>query len=165
MPTLNAQRVLGVLIAVLSLAYLYVAYQIPLFPIPRPVDSDAFPKVLGFVMLGLSVWLFFAPPDAQDPALAEEAEAAPARSPSPGDLVRRWWPVVVTAGAIALYAATLQTVGFVLGSFLLVAGLTWFYGYRRHLVNAAVALAVPLVLYLLMTRLMTIHLPRGVLPF
>lgn len=155
MKALNANRVLGVLIAALSLAYLYAAYQIPTFPIPRPIDSDAFPKVLGFVMLGLSVWLFFERPDGQD-----ERSVL-----SLGEQVRRWLPVVVTATAIAVYAATLQTLGFVLGSFLLVAGLTWFYGYRRHLVNAAVALAVPLALYLVMTRLMTIHLPRGLLPF
>ena len=155
MKTLNANRVLGALIAVLSLVYLYAAYQIPTFPIPRPIDSDAFPKVLGFVMIGLAVWLFFERPDGQD--------ATPALSL--GEQVRRWLPVVVTATAIAIYAASLQTLGFVLASFLLVAGLTWFYGYRRHLVNAAVALAVPLVLYLVMTRLMTIHLPRGLLPF
>lgn len=155
MKTLNANRVLGALIAVLSLVYLYAAYQIPTFPIPRPIDSDAFPKLLGFVMIGLAVWLFFERPDDED--------AAP--SLSAGEQIRRWLPVVVTATAIAVYAASLQTLGFVLASFLLVAGLTWFYGYRRHLVNAAVALAVPLVLYLVMTRLMTIHLPRGLLPF
>ncbi len=155
MKALTANRILAVLIAVLSLAYLYAAYQIPTFPIPRPIDSDAFPKVLGFVMLGLSVWLFFERPEGQEPA----------PSLSFGEQVRRWLPVVVTAIVIAIYAATLQSLGFVLSSFLLVAGLTWFYGYRRHFVNMAVALAVPLVLYLVMTRLMTIHLPRGILPF
>lgn len=155
MKALNANRVLGVLIAALSLVYLYAAYQIPTFPIPRPIDSDAFPKVLGLVMLGLSVWLFFERPEAR----GDEAAL------SLGEQARRWLPVMVTASAIAIYAASLQTLGFVLASFLLVAGLTWFYGYRRHLVNAAVALAVPLFLYLMMTRLMTIHLPRGLLPF
>lgn len=155
MNVLNANRVLGVLIAILSLAYLYAAYQIPVFPIPRPIDSDAFPKVLGFVMLGLSVWLFFEKSEKTDEASSLDLKAQ----------LQGWLPVVVTASAVAVYAATLQTLGFVLGSFLLVAGLTWFYGYRRHWVNTAVALAVPLVLYGVMTRLMTIHLPRGVLPF
>lgn len=150
----TANRVLAVLIAVLSLAYLYAAFQIPTFPIPRPIDSDAFPKVLGVVMLGLSVWLFFER-DAPD-------DGVPQRPLS--EQLRRWMPVIVTATAVAIYAASLQTLGFVLASFLLVAGLTWYYGYRRHLVNAAVALAVPLALYLVMTRLMTINLPRGLLP-
>ena len=155
MKTNHSNRVLGVLIALLSLLYLVAAYRIPTFPIPRPIDSDAFPKMLGFVMLALSVWLFFERPhvDASDPQRTF------------GEQLRRWLPVMVTAGAIALYAGTLQWLGFVPGSFLLVAGLTWFYGYRRHAVNAIVALAVPLVLYLVMTRLMTIHLPRGLLPF
>jgi len=152
----NPNRVLGVLIGVLTLIYLYAAYQIPVFPIPRPIDSDALPKVLGFVMLGLAVWLFFERPQEADPALTALPLSA---------RIQRWLPVVITATAIALYAALLAWLGFVLASFLLVGGLTWYFGYRRHAVNAAVALAVPLVLYLVMTRLMTIHLPPGLLPF
>jgi len=152
----NPNRLLSVLIGVLTLIYLYAAYQIPVFPIPRPIDSDALPKVLGFVMLGLAVWLFFERPQEADPALTALPLSA---------RIARWLPVVITAVAIALYAALLVWLGFVLASFLLVGGLTWYYGYRRHAVNAAVALAVPLMLYLLMTRVMTVHLPPGLLPF
>jgi len=154
---MSANRLLALVTGILSLAYLYGAFQIPVFPIPRPVDSDAFPKLLGVVMLGLSVWLFFEK-DASAPAGAGDEEDT--RSAWP-----RWQPVVVTSVAIALYAGLLAWLGFVLASFLLTAGLTWFYGYRRHTVNAVVALTVPLGLYLIMTRLMNIHLPAGVLPF
>ena len=154
MKLLNSNRILGVLLALLSLVYIVAAYRIPTFPIPRPIDSDAFPKVLGFAMLCLSVWLFFERPQ------GEAAEAPPM-----AERLRSAMPVVVTAVAIAAYAALLDTLGFVLASFLLVGGLTAYYGYRRHVVNATVALLVPLVLYLVMTRLMTVHLPRGLLPF
>lgn len=156
MRRINPNRMLSVVIGVLTLIYLYAAYQIPVFPIPRPIDSDALPKVLGFVMLGLAVWLFFERPQDADPAVTTLPMSA---------RIARWLPVVITAIAIALYAALLAWLGFVLASFLLVAGLTWYYGYRRHAVNAVVALVVPLGLYLLMTRLMTIHLPPGLLPF
>jgi putative tricarboxylic transport membrane protein len=157
---MSAHRLIAVIVAVLSLAYLYAAYQIPVFPIPRPVDSDAFPKLLGFLMLGLSVWLFFE----KDGAAAEPEEASEpgAAQPTPW---QRWQPVIVSTVAIALYAGLLAPLGFVLASFALTAGLTWYFGYRRHIVNAVVALAVPLGLYLVMTRFMNIHLPSGLLPF
>ena len=151
----NANRTLGLLVGVLSLVYLVAAYRIATFPIPRPIDSDIIPKVLGFVMLGLSVWLFFERPHQDDEAVVRDRS----------EMLRRWMPVVVTALAIAVYSALLEWLGFMLASFLLVAGLTRYYGYMRHAVNACVALLVPLILYLVMTRLMTVHLPRGLLPF
>lgn len=153
---MSANRILAVIIGLLSAAYLWAAFQIPVFPIPRPVDSDAFPKLLGVLMLGLSVWLFFEKDETAAPA--EEGEAV--RTPW-----ERWQPVVVTSVAIAVYAFALGWMGFVLASFLLTASLTWFYGFRRHGINAIVSLAVPLGLYLVMTRFMNIHLPAGWLPF
>lgn len=73
--------------------------------------------------------------------------------------------MVVTSVAIAVYAALLAVMGFVLASALLTASLTWFYGFRRQAINAAVSVLVPLFLYVLMTRVMNIHLPAGWLPF
>jgi putative tricarboxylic transport membrane protein len=153
-------RLMAVIIGLFALAYLWLAYQIPIFPIPRPIDSDAFPKLLGYVMLGLAAWLFFEKPEA-DQAQAHSTEAAEG-TPLPW---AQWQPVVLTAVAIAVYAGLLGVMGFVLASAALTAGLTFYYGYRRHFVNAAVSVLVPLVLYVLMTRFMNIHLPSGWLPF
>jgi putative tricarboxylic transport membrane protein len=152
---MSANRLIALVTGILSLAYLYGAYQIPVFPIPRPVDSDAFPKLLGFLMLGLSAWLFFER-EANAPAAEDDGDGR-------GAWVR-WQPVVVTSLAVAVYAGLLGWLGFVLASFLLTAGLTWYYGFRRHVINAVVALTVPLGLYLVMTRFMNIHLPAGLLP-
>jgi putative tricarboxylic transport membrane protein len=152
-----ANRLIAVVVALLSLAYLYGAFQIPLFPIPRPIDSDAFPKLLGFIMLGLSVWLFFEKEGPAQEGGDEDDQTTTAW--------QRWQPVIVTSVAVAVYAGLLAWLGFVLASFLLTAGLTRYYGYGRHLVTAVVALLVPLGLYLVMTRLMNIHLPAGLLPF
>jgi len=154
---MSANRLLALVAGVLSLAYLYGAFQIPEFPIPRPVDSDAFPKLLGVLMLGLSVWLFFEKDGTGPIGAGDDKDTR--------DAWTRWQPVVITAVAVAVYAGLLVWLGFVLASFLLTAGMTWLYGYRRHSINAVVALAVPLGLYLIMTRLMNIHLPAGLLPF
>lgn len=152
-----ANRLIAVVVALLSLAYLYGAYRIPVFPIPRPIDSDAFPKLLGFIMLGLSVWLFFEKEGKAPEATDEDEQTTTAW--------QRWQPVIVTSLAVAVYAGLLAWLGFVLASFVLTAGLTWYYGYRRHVVNAVVAVSVPLFLYVVMTRFMNIHLPAGLLPF
>lgn len=157
---MHANRLMAVVMALCSVAYLLAAYQIPTFPIPRPVDSDAFPKLLGFVMLGLSACLFFEKPTAHQ--APDEAHNAATEQPTPW---AQWRPVVMTSVAIAVYAALLAVMGFVLASAVLTASLTWFYGYRRHAINAAVSVLVPLFLYLLMTRVMNIHLPAGWLPF
>lgn len=154
-----SNRFLAIVIAALALAYLWMAYKIPVFPIPRPIDSDAFPKLLGFVMLGLSIWLYFDPSD-QTPIQDESDTSSPQVS-----TWQRWQPIVVTSVAIAIYAAALGYMGFVVASALLTAGLTYYFGFKRHVANALVSVLTPLLLYVLLTRVMNIHLPAGWLPF
>lgn len=158
----TANRIIAIVLGVFAIWYLYEAYQIRVFPLPRPVDSDLYPKVLGFLMLGLAVLLFFVR-EAVDEAAMETAPAA-ADEPAAPFWYRPWTRVVVTAVAVAVYAAMLRPLGFVLASVLLVGGLTVYYGYRNHLVTLAVAIAIPLIFYLVLTRLMTINLPAGILP-
>lgn len=160
MTRLNSNQILALFLALVALGYLAMAWQIKAFPLPRPIDSDLFPKVLGFTLLGLSLLLYLERPQAQDtpPAPDPEEQARPL-------LLRPWSRVVVTALAIAAYALLLVPVGFVLASTALGVGLTAYYGYRRHGVNLAAILGVVLALYLTMTRVMDVYLPTGVLPF
>mgnify|MGYP002724356142 CR=1 FL=1 len=160
MTRLNSNQVLALVLALVALGYLAMAWQIKAFPLPRPIDSDLFPKVLGFTLLGLSLLLFIERPQAQDapPAPDPEEQARPL-------LLRPWSRVVVSALAIAAYALLLVPLGFVLASTALGVGLTAYYGYRRHGVNLATVLGVVLALYLTMTRVMDVYLPTGVLPF
>lgn len=159
MRRLNINQCLGLFLALVALAYLAMAYQIPSFPLPRPVDSDLFPKVLGILLLGLSIVLFLEKPKTQDipDAPSPEELAKPL-------LLRPWSRVIVTSLAIAAYALLLVPIGFVLTSLVLAFGLAWYYGYRRHGVNLVVSLSVVLVLYLSMTRGMDVYLPMGILP-
>lgn len=159
MTRLNSNQVIALLLALLSVGYLAMAWQIPSFPLPRPIDSDLFPKVLGFTLLGLSVLLFLEKPKAQD--VPDELDPEEQRLPL---LLRPWSRVAVTALALMVYALILVPVGFVLSSVALVFGLAAYYGYRRHWVNLATALGVVLGLYLTMTRIMGVYLPTGVLP-
>ncbi|TVQ29479.1 MAG: tripartite tricarboxylate transporter TctB family protein [Geminicoccaceae bacterium] len=148
---LGANQVLALVLAVFAVWYLNEAFQIRRFPLPRPVDSDLFPKVLGWLLLGLSALLF----------LTKNADTRPSE-PATG---RPWLEVLLTALAIALYAWALRPLGFVLASALLVAGLAVLYGYRQWWILATVAIGLPLLFYLALTRLMAINLPAGLLPF
>ncbi len=148
---LGANQVLAIVLAVFAVWYLTEAFQIRRFPLPRPIDSDLFPKVLGFLLLGLSGLLFLhTTPD------TGERERPP---------VRPWLEVVMTALAIGVYAWALRPLGFVLASALLVVGLSVLYGYRNVPILLAVAIGLPLSFYLALTKLMAINLPAGVLPF
>lgn len=160
MTRLNTNQWLAVVLLAFSVLYLGFAWQVPAFPLPRPVDSDLFPKVLGFLLALLSVFLFFEKPAAQE--ASDEPEDATQHGPV---WLSPWGRVVITSLAIAAYALLLVPLGFVLASTLLSVGLTRYYGYRRHSINIAASLSVVLGLYLLMTKVMDVYLPTGVLPF
>jgi putative tricarboxylic transport membrane protein len=159
---LGANQIIAIVLAVFAIWYLYEAFQIRRFPLPRPIDSDLFPKVLGFLMLGLSALLFFVKEAVDEVAMATAPQAAD--EPESPFWQRPWTRVVVTAIAVGVYASALRPLGFVLASVLLVGGLTFYYGYRNHVLNLTVAVAIPLLFYLVLTRLMTINLPAGLLP-
>lgn len=160
MTRLNTNQWLALVLALVAAAYLAMAWQIPNFPLPRPVDSDLFPKVLGVSLLLLSACLFFERPGPI--AGTDQIDHAETQGPL---LLTPWARVIVTAIAIAAYAFLLVPLGFVLASTLLCVGLTAYYGYRRHGANLATSLGVVLALYLTMTRVMDVYLPTGVLPF
>ncbi len=160
MTRLNTNQWLALVLALFAAAYLAMAWQIPTFPLPRPVDSDLFPKVLGVTLLLLAGLLFFEKPVPL--AGADEIDEEATNGPL---LFTPWARVVITAVAIAAYAFLLVPLGFVLASTLLCTGLTAYYGYRRHGINLAASLGVVLALYLTMTRVMDVYLPTGLLPF
>ncbi|GAB2598562.1 MULTISPECIES: tripartite tricarboxylate transporter TctB family protein [Nitrincola] len=157
MTQLNPNRIIAIFLFLMSIGYLWMAFQIPTFPIPRPVDSDAFPKLLGCVMMLLSVFLFF-----EKPAVSANQQEEPEQVLS---FTKR--PAVQVAGtavAVVIYAFTIEPLGFLLSSILLGFGLAFWYGYRKHTVNLATMATIVLSLYLLLNKVMGIHLPQGILP-
>lgn len=152
-----ANKLIAFVLGTCAIAYTAVAYRIPDHSIPQPVDSDAFPKILGFTLLALSVLLYFekAGADAEPVATVSDLRRLSARR----------LRVVVTSAAVVIYALSLATAGFVICSWLMSGGLAALYGYRRHLVNAIATGSVVNGLYLLMTRALEVYLPNGPLPY
>lgn len=159
MTRLNINQLLALLLLAFSIGYLILAFQIPAFAIPRPVDSDAFPKLLGFLMLGLSLLLFLEKPAAAAPQDSETTSQHPVSGRK--EIVQ----LGLTAVSIPVYALLIEPLGFVLASLLLGSGLAWLYGYRRHGINLLAMCLVVLPLYLLLSKVMGIYLPTGPLPF
>lgn len=158
MTRLNINQWLALLLLAFSMGYLVMAFQIPVFPLPRPVDSDAFPKLLGGLMLLLSLLLYFEKP-ADKPQDSEKSQESTAEKR------KAKLQLTLTAIAIPIYALLIEPLGFVLASLLLGFGLAWLYGYRRHGINLLTISLVVLPLYLLLSKVMGIYLPTGPLPF
>lgn len=169
MARLTANQLIAIILLVFSLGYIWMAFQIPVFPIPRPVDSDAFPKILGVGLLILSIVLFFEKQTPVKKDFPDTSEPLPdASEPLPEDSALSKRPVVqVTGAAVAVlaYALLIEPLGFLLSSALLGFGLAFWFGYREHWINLLTTGGIVLALYLLMNKVMGIYLPQGVLPF
>lgn len=160
----HANQTIAVILFIFSIVYVMIAFQIPEFALPRPIDSDLFPKILGASMLILSILLFF-----ERPMIESEADEDGAVENEREEVVLFWQQpkiqIIVTIVSLFIYIALFEIVGFVLMTFCLLVFLTFYYGYRRHLVNGIVALIVSVGFYLSLTKALGVYLPTGWLPF
>lgn len=159
MTRLNPNQIIAILLTLFSIGYLWMAYQIPVFPIPRPVDSDAFPKMMGYALLVLSLFLFFEKTNISTDKKNDDQAHTNAKGIQNPKI-----QVFGTAIAVLAYAFLIEPLGFVLASILLGVGLAYWFGYRQHWVNLATVGGIVLSLYLLMNKVMGIYLPQGFLP-
>lgn len=162
---LNINQLLAVILFVSSLGYLWMAFQIPVFPIPRPVDSDAFPKMLGLCLLILSVFLFLekVPANVAEDKTTKEADVAD-DLPQTGIMNPKMQVLGASVGVLA-YAFLIKPLGFLAASIILGVGLAYWFGYRNHVVNFVTVGSIVLSLYLLLSKVLGIYLPQGIIPF
>ncbi|GAA1108235.1 tripartite tricarboxylate transporter TctB family protein [Nocardiopsis metallicus] len=178
-------RTLGVAIGLFAVGYLVLAFQMPDYTaVSVPVQPSTLPRWLGVVLLLLAVLLLFQRAPAEDtvadsateadgPAAGTASEAdGPAAGGAVGGAGARLgrledprWETGLFVGALCLYVAVFEPLGFVLSTALYLGSMTWYLGYRRHLVTAAVALVLPFALYAGMTWGLGVSLPSGPLPF
>ncbi|PTL37980.1 tripartite tricarboxylate transporter TctB family protein [Alkalicoccus saliphilus] len=155
---LRPNQTIAIILFLFSCFYLYVAFQIPVYALPRPIDSDLFPQILGGLMLLLSIGLFFekdAETDVAEQEKTKEHESFWARPNT---------QIVVTALVIGAYILLLERAGFVLTTFVFIFGMTRYYGYKNYVTNLIVAIVVSVGFYILLTRGLGVYLPPGLLP-
>ncbi|PSL42775.1 putative tricarboxylic transport membrane protein [Salsuginibacillus halophilus] len=156
----TTNQIASLIVIAFSIFYLILAFQIPEYALPRPVDSDLFPKVLGFFMLLLGILLFFEKDDetSEKEEVEEEEEKLPWYRTGGGE-------IAVTILSVIAYILLLEIVGFVLTTVLFIFGLTWFYGYKRFVVNGIVSVVIGFGFYMILTRGLGVYLPPGILGF
>lgn len=149
--TIN-QRV-SIILLLAAAGYLIMAHQLPSFAYTQ-VDADMLPKALGWLLIALSVGLFF--------TRDSETEEQKARRNIPKkDVVA----ILIVFSFILLYILLFEILGFILITALFIYFCSWFLGFKNHVANAIVSILFPLVFYFAFTEFLRISLPQGILPF
>lgn len=145
---LSLNKKISIILFILSIAYIIGGFLLPEYPYV-PIDSNFFPLLLGFLLLFLSILLFFT----KDP---EGVSLSIKKS----DLLM----ILGVASLILLYIFFLESLGFLVVTALFLFSCSFLLGYRQHIINVIVAVFFPLTIYLIFTRLLMISLPSGILP-
>jgi putative tricarboxylic transport membrane protein len=142
--------------SVLGVAYLALSYRIPVHTMEDPVGPRMFPMLVAVGILLISVLLW-----------QEAAREVPvAGEPVDPELRRRQRiGVIGVAAGTLVYALTLETIGYLPGTFLLMIGMLTAFNRGRHLLNLAVAAGVAIVLYYGLRKGLGVSLPVGFLTF
>ncbi|MCD8513500.1 MAG: tripartite tricarboxylate transporter TctB family protein [Nitrincola sp.] len=67
--------------------------------------------------------------------------------------------------AVLAYAFLIEPLGFLAASILLGVGLSFWFGYRNHTVNLVTVAGIVVSLYVLLSKVLGIYLPQGIIPF
>jgi putative tricarboxylic transport membrane protein len=149
---------LAVVCAVLAVTYLILSSMISVHDIEDPVGPRMYPLMLGGGMLVIALMLWI-----------EARGAAPVSEPrtsSDPDLTRRQRRGVLGASAGALvYALTMETIGYLVATFVLMLGLLTVFNRDKHLLNVAIAAGTSAVLYYGLKKFLGVPLPAGLFGF
>lgn len=149
---LNFNSVAAILFAGLGIALFFlVPYEIDKPLIRIGVQSDLspelFPRLVSVAFFGLGVWFFL-----QSRRLRQRNELR--------DLDREAMTnVVVTLVIMAGYVYVMINLGFVVGSFLMIMVMSTYFGNRDYWLGAGVALVIPVVVFVLFTKVLITSLP------
>ena len=153
------ERIASFVVAAFSLAYLVVAFFIPLPPLKQQLGPAAFPKAIGLVMLILSAIYIYQ----QFRGRVKEDEKRAAIIGAEGKIESK--TDLRTMGFILavmlVYAFVFERLGYAISTFLaFMAGVL--YLDRRHLVrDTVIAVIVSFVLYYIFMSVLRVNLPAG----
>lgn len=147
----TTNKKVSIFLFLLGVFYLILSFRLPSYAYV-PVDSDMVPIGLGFLLLILAGFLYFT----KDQEKKEDEERIP----------RKELPIVLgVIGFIIVYIFLLEIIGFILVTVLFLFFCSMFLGYKKHVINGIVSLAVPILIYLLFDSFLQVQLPTGILPF
>lgn len=149
---ITAPRVFALALLILGAAYLVEARKLPTWS-EVTVGAGMFPELLGMALVAISaVWLVL---DILQPRA--ETAAADELLPSRSAVVRQG----MVLGALAVYVVALQPWGFLISTFLFVAGLSIALEPSRRISAVAVAIVLVAVAQVGLVYLLKMPLPTG----
>ncbi|TWI59322.1 tripartite tricarboxylate transporter TctB family protein [Halalkalibacter nanhaiisediminis] len=150
---LSVNKSLSLVLMTIALVYLIMAFRLPEYTFV-PVDADLIPKLLGFVLLILSICFFFS----KDVDTEEQKKKRVIKRKEAGMLLG-----VMTL--ILIYITVLEVVGFVIMTIAFIIVCSRFLGYKKWVVNILTACIFSVGAYSLFNYGLAIRLPAGILPF
>ena len=108
-----------------------------------------FPRVTAILLLLVSVWYLISAFSLKETNFLKEIDKS--------GLVN----IAVTVVALLMYALTMESLGFVISSAILVVILTSFYGNRNISIAVLSSIVVPIGIYYLFTKLLLVFLPEN----
>ena len=125
------------------------------------IGPGFFPRIVGILGLALTLWSLMAAvraPAVEDEVVALEDEVGDA------DLGKHPRLLAVMVLAAFVFVVTLVSLGAIVSSAVFLLVMLFLLNRQHPLLNVAVALGLPLALYLLFQTLLNAGLPEGVLP-
>ncbi|HUF81338.1 MAG TPA: tripartite tricarboxylate transporter TctB family protein [Burkholderiales bacterium] len=151
-----ADRALAVFMIVLAVVYLFATTRVPVLQIGDPLGPRAFPYLVGIAAITAAVWLLVEAAARTRTGAKDAQPAAQSHHPLAVALVLAWM--------LAFYTV-LEALGFIVATALFLLGLTGYFNRNRWVTNIFASLLFPIGVYIAFTRVLSISLPRGVLPF
>jgi putative tricarboxylic transport membrane protein len=161
MRVLRAENILGTVVIVGALVYLWADIHLPATNMADPLGPKAFPALIGggLVLSGLLLYL----EGWKKQRSAERQPAEPvARVPIDKGQIATLCAMIAWT---VLYYATFETVGYLIGTPIFIFGLLSYFHRRRYFVNLAVAIGFTVIAYALFSLLLHVPLPTGPLTF
>lgn len=147
---------IGCAIAVVLLGagiWIVTPYQVeeavPLFGKPASgLDPNLFPRIVAAIFVSLGVWYFFRALTLREENLLRKLDREAIVN------------TVVSLISFFIFAELMEVVGFVISGAVLMFFLSTFYGNRTYWLGALVAIAVPLGVFNLFTKVLLVFLPE-----
>jgi len=121
-----------------------------------PIGPAFFPTIVGLGLLGLGVVFLVRTTVRPDETLGRQAAEEEAAT--------HWPTTTVALVVLVVYAFVLQALGYVVATVVFFVVMARVLGSRRIIRDAAIAIALSLILYLSFTQVLGIRLPTGLVP-
>ena len=155
-----ADRVIFVCTLVLAAVYLYATERLPSLEIGDPLGPKAFPRLLGAGLVLAAILLLLEMLKARRTAGAR-TPAPPREPPDRGAVLI----VAAAAGWTLLYFLVFERLGYVLATIAYLIPIMAFFNRGKWVTNALTAVIFCVASYLLFTKVLSVNLARGILPF